>query len=256
MTSTTTSGSTAVALLETVWKAATIRVPDTPQNITLTVNSKGGNVLGYYAPSRWKDSDTPVHEVAVTSTSIRLGARNVLTTVLHEAVHALAKARGVKDTSRQGRWHNQKFVELAGEYGLVYPYHYPDDDTVSPRKRGKMLPDDRIGYSAVTLPDTNLVLYQGVLDTLIKEFPFDIAYGERLKEKPRQVLHTYIVVPRDDLHGEYYDVIQMAPSRYKRIEPYLTAHEALESTHRQDFIVDSLVSRGYPIHLSTEDYAR
>jgi hypothetical protein len=42
----------------------------------------------------------------------------VLTTLLHEAAHALAHERGVKDTSRQGRWHNAKFKALAEELGI------------------------------------------------------------------------------------------------------------------------------------------
>ena len=33
---------------------------------------------------------------------------DVLDTLLHEAAHALAAARGIKDTSRQGRYHNKK----------------------------------------------------------------------------------------------------------------------------------------------------
>ena len=33
--------------------------------------------------------------------------REVLATLLHEAAHALADARGITDTSRQGRYHNR-----------------------------------------------------------------------------------------------------------------------------------------------------
>ncbi|MFD1534873.1 hypothetical protein [Pseudonocardia aurantiaca] len=54
----------------------------------------------------------------------------------HEkAAHALAHVRGIKDTSRQGRWHNARFKALAEEgrhrgdqgsaYGLV-PDQRPD----------------------------------------------------------------------------------------------------------------------------------
>jgi hypothetical protein len=42
--------------------------------------------------------------------------------MLHEAVHALAHARGVKDTSRGGKYHNKReFVALADELGLAWP---------------------------------------------------------------------------------------------------------------------------------------
>ena len=39
--------------------------------------------------------------------------REVLGTLLHEAAHALADARGITDTSRQGRYHNKKYALLA-----------------------------------------------------------------------------------------------------------------------------------------------
>ena len=48
-----------------------------------------------------------------------LGAVDVLGTLLHEASHALAHVRGIKDTSRQGRYHNRRFRDLAAEVGLA-----------------------------------------------------------------------------------------------------------------------------------------
>jgi hypothetical protein len=42
--------------------------------------------------------------------------------MLREAIHALAYVRGVKDTSRGGKYHNKReFVALAGELGLAWP---------------------------------------------------------------------------------------------------------------------------------------
>jgi hypothetical protein len=49
------------------------------------------------------------------------GATHTLTTILHEATHALAHVRGVKDTSRQGKYHNRRFLEPAGELDLEWP---------------------------------------------------------------------------------------------------------------------------------------
>jgi hypothetical protein len=45
-------------------------------------------------------------------------AEQVLGVVLHEAAHALGSARGVQDTSRQGRYHGATFMGLAAELGL------------------------------------------------------------------------------------------------------------------------------------------
>ena len=42
--------------------------------------------------------------------------------MLHDAVHALAHVRGVKDTSRGGKYHNKReFVTLAAQPGLLGP---------------------------------------------------------------------------------------------------------------------------------------
>jgi hypothetical protein len=45
-------------------------------------------------------------------------AETVLEVVVHEAAHALATARGIKDTSRGGTWHNVRYKALAEELGL------------------------------------------------------------------------------------------------------------------------------------------
>jgi hypothetical protein len=38
--------------------------------------------------------------------------------LLHEAVHGIAAARGIRDTSRAGRYHNRRFLAIADELGL------------------------------------------------------------------------------------------------------------------------------------------
>ena len=54
----------------------------------------------------------------ISGEGLRRSPREVLGTLLHEAAHALAHARGIKDTSRQGRYHNKHFKTLAEELGL------------------------------------------------------------------------------------------------------------------------------------------
>jgi hypothetical protein len=72
----------------------------------------------------------------------------VLGTLLHEAAHGLAQARGVQDTSRQGRYHNRRYATLAGEFGL-------DVANVKP-----------IGWSATTVPQQTAGAYAGQLEDL------------------------------------------------------------------------------------------
>jgi hypothetical protein len=71
-----------------------------------------------------------------------------LGTLLHEAAHGLAQARGVQDTSRQGRYHNRRYATLARELGLEVA-------SVEP-----------IGWSATTVPDTTAAAYAGQLQEL------------------------------------------------------------------------------------------
>ena len=76
------------------------------------------------------------------------GSADVLATLLHEAAHALAHVRGIKDTSRQGRWHNVKFKALAEELGI------------------EVAKDLRIGWSPTTLTTTTRATYAAVVDEL------------------------------------------------------------------------------------------
>ena len=65
-----------------------------------------------------REARTSVSEVLVTCEGLDRGAHDVLATLLHEASHAIADERGIKDTSRQGRYHNQRFKNIAEELGL------------------------------------------------------------------------------------------------------------------------------------------
>jgi hypothetical protein len=60
-------------------------------------------------------------ELFVAGECFAEGAEHTLTTILHEAAHALAYVRQVQDTSRQGKYHNRRFVQLAAELGLAWP---------------------------------------------------------------------------------------------------------------------------------------
>ncbi len=115
--------SEAVAVLEGVWRAIRARVPEVPEAV-LVLASGTEDVrtprFGHWAASRWRvdDVDTRRAEVLVAGEALAQGPRQVLSTLLHEAAHGLAHARRVQDTSRQGRYHNQRFRELAEELGL------------------------------------------------------------------------------------------------------------------------------------------
>ena len=77
----------------------------------------------------------------ISGEGLRRTPQNVLGTLLHEAAHALAHARGIKDTSRQGRYHNKHFKTLAEELGLIVEH------------------DQRTGWSASTITDVTGIAY-------------------------------------------------------------------------------------------------
>jgi hypothetical protein len=64
------------------------------------------------------DAKASLPEVLITQELLADQAAQVLATLLHEAVHSVAWQRGIKDTSRQGRYHNHRFQTLAEELGL------------------------------------------------------------------------------------------------------------------------------------------
>ena len=113
--------------LEQGWAAIAGRHPDLPAAQIIVAQgsgSRGGVVLGHLAPDRWQpsahgDPGKLVHELLIGGEGLARGAHDVFGTVLHEAAHALAIARQVADTSRDGRYHNDLYRQLAEELGLI-----------------------------------------------------------------------------------------------------------------------------------------
>ena len=57
-------------------------------------------------------------ELFMATELVARGATEMFAVLLHEAAHTIASRRGIKDTSRQGRYHNGRFRMIAGEVGL------------------------------------------------------------------------------------------------------------------------------------------
>jgi hypothetical protein len=77
-------------------------------------------------------------------------AAAVATSLLREAVHELAEARGVTVTSRGGRYHNKTFAQFAAELGLLAEGDY--------KARG--------GFAEVSLPAETETRYAAELDAI------------------------------------------------------------------------------------------
>lgn len=140
-----------IAALEDAWRAIQHEHPDVPAAQVIVAQGSGhggGLLLGHLAPERWQAADQPgalIHELMVAGEGLALGADDVFTTELHEAAHALAVARGIPDTSRDGRYHNHHFRTLAEELGLL------------------VTRDPTLGWSTTELPEHTRSRYAGAI---------------------------------------------------------------------------------------------
>ncbi len=160
----TETGSQLVQALEAVWAAIADRHPDVPDVVMITGSGNMGLGLkwGHYGPDRWANGRFVVDsagttwrdrkpELFVGGEAIGRGAEMILETMLHEAVHAVAVVRNVKDTSRQGRYHNGRFRELAEELGLVWTFDRPHE---------------LLGFSEMLTSEATREAYADVIDKL------------------------------------------------------------------------------------------
>jgi hypothetical protein len=142
-----------VAALEQAWAAIRNLHPEVPAAV-LVVGSgsptKASQSMkwGHFAALRWQSGDNRLPEVLVSGEGLTRTPAEVFTTLLHEATHGLADARGIKDTSRQGRWHNKQFATLAAELGMA------------------TTKDDKLGYSPCTLSDQAAEQYATAITAL------------------------------------------------------------------------------------------
>lgn len=145
----TTVSTPLVQAVENAWSAIQAKNDDVP-DVVVTLGSgfvARGMKLGHFAANVWTNGETDVHELFVGAEGLQRGAASLMATLLHEAAHAAAENRGVKDTSRQGRYHNSNFKSIAEELGIEVSH------------------DDSLGWSHTELPDSTAKEYQAeILD--------------------------------------------------------------------------------------------
>lgn len=131
----TASGSAIVAALEAAYNDVRAHHPELPEVVFVTGTGLMGRSTkwGHFWRDRWVEAregaavDTAAlaagrrPEVFIAGERLAQGAEQVLETILHESAHALAVVRGVKATSRGGRYHNRRYLALAEEVGLCHP---------------------------------------------------------------------------------------------------------------------------------------
>jgi hypothetical protein len=140
---TSPAASTILKILEEIWLEIRRWHPEIPPVVIIIASGTSSKHprWGHHAPGRWNVAGLQRGEVMISGEGLRRTAPDVLATLLHEAAHALAAARGITDTSRQGRYHNKHFKTLAGELGLITEH------------------DSTHGWSAATLTDVTHIAY-------------------------------------------------------------------------------------------------
>ncbi len=142
--------STILKVLEDIWLEIRRWNPEIPPVVIIIASGTDGKHprWGYHAPGRWNVAGEQLTEIMISGEGLRRTARDVLATLLHEAAHALAHARGIKDTSRQGRYHNTKFKNCAEEVGLAVEH------------------DAQTGWSLTTITPATELAYAAQLQAL------------------------------------------------------------------------------------------
>lgn len=153
MTDKTTQLSDIAKALEYAYKQVSKHHDVLPIIFTVALDERNTK-RGSYTYDKWTNHERTVDEVFINSNILAEGAESVMRTVLHEAVHSLARKREVQETSRDGRYHNKKFKELAEEVGLV------------------VKKDEKVGYCTPGLTDEAKVVYAGAVEKIAKVLEF------------------------------------------------------------------------------------
>lgn len=171
-----TKTSSLLSIIEDIWSQLQSDRPDLPDAL-FTLGSgaepRGEMRNGHYAYRRWRtrDSGEAICEIFIGGEGLKRGGRPVMATILHEATHALARSRNIKDTSDGNRYHNRRFMRLAmDEFGLVFP-------------RGK---EYKIGWSSGVIEDSNHSYdeYISRLDTMIGNEQLYMVNAHEAEGKP------------------------------------------------------------------------
>jgi hypothetical protein len=167
-----TTGSGLIAALEQTWTDIRRRTPQLPEVVVVTGTGLSSTAVhidakwGHFGADHWVEGRPTEQgqgaaldlsaarrkpELFVAGECLAEGPRQTLQTMLHEAIHALPHVRGVKDTSRGGKYHNKReFVVLAGELGLAWPHG--------------QRPHPVIGFSEVQLTEQTVADYADTPD--------------------------------------------------------------------------------------------
>lgn len=179
-----------IQTLNAAWQVVQRQNPEVPAVMIVTGRRRHkseGNIRGQHCGDTWHVDGQEERQAEVWISGERLaeGGREVMQTLLHEAAHALARARDIKDTSNKNRYHNKIFVKTAEELGLKGP-----ESSGGPA----------LGYSNCVITDSTVKLYAAAiasLDDACKNFVAPSLTEEEQKTR-KPVVKAYCECPEPD----------------------------------------------------------
>ena len=116
-------------------------IVESVESVVMYVAGTPKSRYGHYLDEAWRSGNRRSAEIVLNAGFLDRPAENVMTTLLHEMAHAYASANNIPDTSRDGRYHNRRFAEVAIQLGA----HVVKDADVGHRTRG-LTPEGRERY--------------------------------------------------------------------------------------------------------------
>lgn len=89
----------------------------------VVITTKEGAKEGAYGwitvAKDWKQGNEMRHEINISCDYLERPVKSIVATLLHEMVHLYCMEKGIKDTSRKGYYHNERFRDAAAEHHLI-----------------------------------------------------------------------------------------------------------------------------------------
>ncbi len=107
-------------------------IVESVENVVVYVAGTPKSRYAHFLDNAWRGEGGWVPEIVLNATHLDRPTEDILTTILHEIAHAYAASQGINETSRDGRYHNRRFAEIAIQLGT----HVVHDDRIGHRTRG------------------------------------------------------------------------------------------------------------------------
>lgn len=90
--------------------------------VALTIQTRGKRLAyGWFTVGKvWTADNVEMHEINIAAETLDRSYEEIVRTLLHEMVHLHCSEKGIKDTSRNGTFHNKKFKEECEKHGMFY----------------------------------------------------------------------------------------------------------------------------------------